>query len=140
MGDLTKNLSRHEFACKDGCGMDAVDFILVKVVQETIDYFETRYKKVQVIVNSGDRCLSHNEAVQKEYNPNYVPLSSKTQHLLCKAGDFVFQYWDNGWKTIPSTIVYSYLDSKYPDTFGIGLYSNRVHLDVRKFKARWDSR
>lgn len=140
MGDLTKNLSRHEFACKDGCGRDVADFELVNAVQDVCDHFANRYGKVMVDVNSGNRCLDHNEKVQKEYNKNYTPFSSKSQHKEFKAGDFSFYYWNNGWETIPSIEVYTYLDEKYPNTYGLGIYINRVHLDTRKVKARWDSR
>ena len=48
MGDLSLNLSRHEFACQCGCGYDTVDFELVTVVQEGCEYFDTT-----VTINSG---------------------------------------------------------------------------------------
>ena len=33
MGDLSENFSRHEFACKCGCGNDTVDAELIRVLQ-----------------------------------------------------------------------------------------------------------
>ena len=32
MGDLTKNFSRSEFACKCGCGFDDIDLVLQSVI------------------------------------------------------------------------------------------------------------
>lgn len=139
MGNLSTNLSRHEFACKCDCGMDTVDYALVMVLQQTVDYFERELEfRVRITITSGNRCLDHNEAVQKKYNPSYIPYTSKTKHLLSKAADFQLHYFDNGWKLIDPEDIYAYLDTEYSDTFGLGLYNNRIHLDVRKFKGRWN--
>ena len=42
MGDLTKNLSRSEFACECECGFDTVDMELALAVQAIADLFRAR--------------------------------------------------------------------------------------------------
>ena len=49
MGDLTSNLSRHEFACECGCGFDTVDFELVTVIQKACNHFEAIYQADLII-------------------------------------------------------------------------------------------
>lgn len=100
MGNLTNNLSRHEFACKCGCGFDSIDYETVKIIQETCDHFDSR-----VTINSGCRCKRHNQMVGG---------GEKSQHLLGRAGDCRF------WEVTP-TEVYAYLNAKYPDRYGLGL-------------------
>lgn len=117
MEKLTNNFSRSEFACECGCGFDTVDFMLVTVLQDIRDHFNAPIK-----ISSGNRC--------KEENKNTKGAAKNSEHMKGKAADI---------KAIgvsPSAI-YSYLNEKYPSKFGIGLYYNRVHIDVRKERARW---
>lgn len=58
MGDLTKNFSRSEFACNCGCGLDDVSIDLVDRLQSIRDVLG-----VPLRINSGLRCLQHNQAV-----------------------------------------------------------------------------
>jgi len=55
MGDLTKNFSREEFACKCGCGFDDISPDLVKRLQIIRHLFGK-----QMVISSGCRCESHN--------------------------------------------------------------------------------
>lgn len=139
MGDLTKNLSRKEFACECGCGFDTVDYELVMMIQDAADYFAAKYdSKIVVAVTGGNRCVKHNEVIQKQEVKNYVPFSSKSTHMDAKAADHKFFYYVNEIKTqIDSVEVYDYYDKKYPTSKGVGLYSNRTHVDSRAVKARW---
>ncbi len=125
MGDLSKNLSRHEMACECGCGFATADIELVAVMQESADHFNAKIR-----VSGPCRCLSHNETVQKKYNPDYVPFSSESRHMWGDATDYYLV-------GVTARELYDYLDEKYPNKYGIGLYSNRVHLDVRPIRARW---
>ena len=125
MGNLSKNFSRHEFACKCGCGFDTVDTVLIDVLQDIADHF-----KASVTVNSGCRCVEHNETIQHMADINYVPYSSRSVHMTGKAADIVIA-------GIPAIEVCKYLDYKYPHQFGLGLYSSWVHIDVRSTPARW---
>ena len=142
MGDLTKNLSRHEFECNPkecGCGFDTVDFVLVNMIQDSCDYFAEKYNsKISVSITGGNRCVDQNERVQKRANPDYIPFSSKSTHQEAKAADHKHYYYADGIKIqIDPKEVYDYYDKKYPDSKGIGLYHNRVHADSRTKKARW---
>ena len=58
MGDLTKNFSRSEFACKCGCGKDHIDARVVNMCQIIRDKMN-----MAVTVGSGVRCVKRNAAV-----------------------------------------------------------------------------
>lgn len=133
MGDLTTNFSRHEFACKCGCGLDTIDYKLVKILQETVDHFSKIYMNVKAYVSSGNRCVPHNK---REGG------STTSFHIVCKASDFTLTYetFSGTREMINPASVYAYLDEKYSDSLGLGIYNNRVHMDVRETKARWDKR
>tara|TARA_R110000803_G_C11875815_1_gene309077 strand:+ start:421 stop:783 length:363 start_codon:yes stop_codon:yes gene_type:complete len=120
MGDLTKNLSRHEFACKCECGLDTADIETVAVIQEVCDEFDCT-----VTINSGCRCVAHNKRVGGAQN---------SQHPKCRAGDCKFH------GPTPDQ-VHKYLVKKYPGKFGFGVYATFNHIDTRTDgPARWDKR
>jgi len=110
---------REEFACQCGCGFDVVDSELVDVLEE----LRLHYDK-PVFINSGCRCVEHNRAVGG---------SEGSQHSLGKAVDVRVE-------GVGADEVADYLLSAYPDTYGIGRYDGRTHIDVREDKARWDNR
>ena len=118
MGDLTRNFSRSEFACKCGCGFDTVDFKLPFILQDVRDHFDK-----SVAITSGCRCLDHNEAVGGKSN---------SQHVKGRAADIVVA-------DTPPEDVQMYLLYKYPDMFGIGEYNTFTHIDTRSNgPARWE--
>ena len=125
MGDLSDNLSRYEMACNCGCGFDTVDFDLVHTLQDAVDHFALKYGDCKVIITGPNRCPTHNKA--NGGAPN-------SQHLYGKAADH--KLYVNGDQIDPRE-VYDYYDKTYPRSHGVGLYHNRVHVDVRKTKARW---
>jgi uncharacterized protein YcbK (DUF882 family) len=135
MGDLSPNLSRHEMACRCGCGFDTVDVELVDVIQGAVDHFEDLYScKVILVITGPNRCIMHNIAVGG---------ASDSQHTKARAMDFKLFMIVDGKKTqIHPDEVAIYLEEWYPDKYGIGRYSNRTHLDTRTSKggARWDNR
>jgi uncharacterized protein YcbK (DUF882 family) len=117
-----------------------MDYELLGTLNASREYFKEFFSadRVFITITGGNRCLTHNEDVQKQYNKDYVPFSSKSQHILGKAVDHKHFRVINGAKhQIPPDIVYKYYAKTYPNKYGIGLYSNRVHLDVRTNKARW---
>lgn len=116
MGDLTWNFSRLEFACKCGCGFDTVDVELIKVLERVRGYFGK-----PVIISGGNRCPYWN---QKQGG------APESKHMLAQAADIKIK------ETDPRR-VFRYLANAYPDKYGIGLYHNRVHIDVRTVGARW---
>ena len=67
MGDLTRNFSRCEFACKCPCKRDHISMGLVLGLQEVRD----DYMKPMVI-NSGVRCEAHNERVKGYFNSEHI--------------------------------------------------------------------
>ena len=56
--NITENFKRSEFACGCGCGYDSIDERLVHRLQVIRDYI-----RQSMIINSGCRCLSHNNNV-----------------------------------------------------------------------------
>ncbi len=139
MGDLTKNLSRHEFACKCGCGFDTVDTMLSRILQFTADQFlitklSTKIVGIFITIKSGCRCREHNESVGGSKN---------SRHMKGNAADFKIKYiMDDGTKVqIAPNKIAAYLDKKYPTEYGIGWYNGRTHFDTSSSgRRRWDSR
>lgn len=125
MGDLSKNFSRHEFACKGQrccCGTAAVDSRLIDALQLFRDKMG-----VSLHVNSGFRCNTHN---------GNIGSSSTSQHPKGTAADI----------SIPEGFTADQME-QIAETIGafqhggIGKYNSFVHLDVRKDgPARWDYR
>jgi uncharacterized protein YcbK (DUF882 family) len=58
LGDISKNFSRHEFACKDNCGFDNIDPKVVAMCQTIRDALMEPIK-----INSACRCEKHNAKV-----------------------------------------------------------------------------
>lgn len=119
MAKLTHYFAREEFACGCGCGFDTVDYTLATVLEQLRFDF-----KRAVAVTSGARCAKHNKAVGGEPD---------SQHLKGKAADIQVA-------GISTSDVYTYLNKRYPDRFGLGVYDGWVHIDVRGGYARWDKR
>ncbi len=113
---LSEHFNSEEFTCQCGCGLYLPNSQLIDILEDVRLFFGAPVK-----INSGTRCKKHNLAVGGEVN---------SQHMLGTAADIVVA------NTLPEK-VYTYLDGKYPGTFGIGLYSSWTHIDTRKVKARW---
>ena len=116
MGDLTRNISRWEVACKCGCGLDTIDFLTATVVQEVCDHIAHNTDQTSVVlhINSGCRCEVHNK---REGG------AEDSKHLTGRAIDF----WIEG---IDPALVYNYLTGRFPCVFGIGNYEDFTHLDT----------
>ena len=110
---------RYEFACRCGCGFDAVDVDLLRILDDVRVNFGA-----PVAINSACRCESHNAEIGGKKG---------SMHVKAKAADIVV-------KNIAPDDVHAYLCDKYPHTFGIGQYDTFTHVDVRDAKARWDLR
>ena len=94
MGDLTKNFSRSEFACKCGCGFDDIDLELVGILQSV-----RLFLGVPLHVNSGCRCEEHNKKVGGVANSWHT--KGKAADISCELGakkiwDAARQLYDNG--------------------------------------------
>jgi uncharacterized protein YcbK (DUF882 family) len=142
-GQLSKHFWRSEFACRCGCGQDTVDGELIRVQEDMRAHFTEKYSRARVTPTSGCRCRAYNEKVQHENNPDYIPFSSHSWHMTGKADDFIVERYVQRkciWVQVPPDEVADYLESEYPDSYGIGRYDDFTHLDVRPGKARWDKR
>lgn len=122
MGDLSKNFSRSEFACKgtNCCGHSApVHPELISALQDLRDQLN-----LPLSITSGFRCNRHNESVGG---------ATQSFHTLGMAADV----------TCPDGVTAEDL-AQAAETIpsfqqgGIGIYPSWVHLDVRTTgKARW---
>ena len=116
MGIKSHHFHRSELACKCGCGFDAVDVELLYVLEDLRKHFGS-----PLVITSGNRCMAHNTRVGG--SPN-------SQHLNGIAADIRIV-------GVQPEVVANYLEEKYPKKYGIGRYDRWVHVDVRKYKARW---
>lgn len=126
MGDLTKNISRHEVACRCGnCSCDTLDYETANVVQECCDFFATALGVPKVVLNvhSGHRCVAYNKRVGGAIG---------SQHVKGRALDISIA-------GVSPEMIANYLDTKYPQKYGIGTYHGFVHVDTRSGPpARWN--
>lgn len=107
-----------------------MDYELLKVLEELRAYMSKVYGKVKVGINSGYRCNHHNMQVGG---------SIPSQHSFGRAADIVMYYKFKGkWISIPESIIYNYLEAKYPDKYGLGAYTGRTHIDTASGgRRRW---
>jgi hypothetical protein len=137
MGDLTKRLSRHEFACKCKCGFDTVDFELPYVLEEVADHFEDvtpKSTRIRIHINSGARCQNHNQQIGGSKN---------SLHTQGRAADFWMEaeFYDGRREKIHDDLIADHLEGMYPAEYGIGRYNGWTHVDTRSNgPARWDKR
>jgi uncharacterized protein YcbK (DUF882 family) len=117
---ISKNFNRAEFRCPCGCKFDSVDSELLLALEDVREYFNA-----PITITSGNRCESHNSS-------DAVKGSKHSFHVRGLAADFKVSG-----KT-PQEVA-DYLNSQYPNTYGIGVYSTWTHLDVRVIKGRWNS-
>ncbi|CAM0048722.1 endolysin [Vibrio phage K404] len=140
MGDLTKNISRHEVACRcdnkfGTCNAEAMDFETIAIVQDACDHFAKKLDvdKVVLLISSGNRCPAYNDTPVKDGG---VGGSKGSYHKLAMA-------MDHRIKGVSIKDLYDYYNTKYPNRLGLGYYPPRgkykgfVHLDPRNYKARW---
>ncbi|MHA1009585.1 YcbK family protein [Enterobacter roggenkampii] len=116
MGDLTKNFSRSEFACRCGCGFEDIDPALVDVLELARGHFQQ-----PIFVNCGCRCPEHNREVGG---------AAKSKHMLGIAADIRI-------KDVAPHSVADWLEKQFPDRYGVGRYPSFTHIDVRCPPARW---
>ena len=118
MGDLTKNFSRKEFACKCGCGFDDINIGLVNRLQVIRDIIQ-----VPIIINSGCRCKTHNK---------FIGGASISFHLIGDAADWCFPLSTSENRYFGAVIMFRNWSG------GFHYYKDKrfFHVDVGK-KRRW---
>lgn len=136
MGDLSVNFSRHEFACKCGCGLDAINLRTVLGLQQFRDLVsEKRKKDTPISPNSGCRCWAHHE---RECERAGLPVTKNSQHLPkngCRAVDIP--------KIKGLTVLKMYEIALQVPIFeqgGIIMYDWGLHLDSRTSGPYRDNR
>ena len=118
MGDLSRNFSRSEFACRC-CGKADIDPRLVDALQELRDL-----ANAPIRVTSGYRCPEHNRAVGG---------AKQSRHLRRHAADIVI-------KSLSVTVMYELAEQVAAfRNGGIGVYPEQgfIHVDIREGRTRW---
>ena len=115
--NLSANFKVKEFACNDGSDVIFIAPDLVEILQK----IRTHFGKA-VNINSGYRTPAYNKKVGGV---------TQSQHLYGTATDIRIS------DVNPKDIA-KYVETLMPNTGGIGIYSNFVHVDVRKTKSRWN--
>ena len=118
-GKRCTNFQVKEFRCKDGSDPVFIGCELMDVLQDVRTHFK---KGVNVEDHSGFRTPTHNKKVGG---------STYSKHMYGIAADFHVV-------GVAHKTVYDYLNKKYPNKYGIGLYSWGIHVDSRKEKSRWN--
>lgn len=115
----SKYFSQAELECKGmdcNCEYPGMDRELMTKLDALRDRFGP------IVINSGYRCAIHNQAVGG---------GPGSYHKKGMAGDIRAQR-----AAVTPKVIYDYLDSKYPEQYGLGLYKNFVHFDTRPGYAR----
>lgn len=113
---IAEHFNAGEFAEPDETAI-IIDKELVKILEQVRKHFGR-----PVYVTSGNRNKAHNLKIGGEPD---------SMHLLGIAADIKVM-------GITAKEVYNYINSQYPYTLGLGLYSSWVHVDTRFAKARWE--
>lgn len=113
---VSNNFRVREFACQDGTDPVFIDRGLVSILQKIRDHFDR-----PVYINSGYRTPAHNERVGG---------AKYSQHLYGMAADISVSY-------VNPEEVAKFADTLMPNSGGVGLYNDFVHIDIRTVKARW---
>lgn len=119
-GRVSQNFMRYEFMCPCGCGRSGADVMLLPILEEV-----RAWAGDIVHISSGFRCETHNAS---------IPGASKRSfHIEAKAADIKVA----GRRPIQ---VYRFLNERYPQNLGLGIYDTFTHVDVRYGRGRWDYR
>ena len=124
MGDLSRNFSRHEFACKCGCGEAEVSPFLIEVLQRLRDILG-----VPITVTSGRRCAAHNAAVGGVEERPDDP-GSGSQHLYGRAADIRAEGWTA--KDLLRVLQILVRANALYVGYAYVVTENVVHIDVRQ--------
>lgn len=112
---MSKNFSNHEFTCPC-CDRYIVSNHLITL----LELIRAEFMQ-PVHINSGYRCKEHND---------HVGGTKNSKHLLGIAADFHII-------GISPEDIYDFINMTFPKCYGVGLYDEWVHVDVRPERARW---
>ena len=139
MGDLSTNFSRSEFDCRCGCGIEfEVSRELIQLIQALRDDLGH-----PLTINSGARCRTHNSATGgASQNSWHIPRVQHGAKKVLYACDISYSNMDLRHEPLAVFAMYAKAGTLKPRVVGLGLYNNRVHVDMRPGRikaARWIS-
>lgn len=121
----SKHFKKSEFACHCGkCEYSKdpkMNRELITVLELIRAYCKSINPKSYVFISSGRRCKEHN--AKEGGRP-------RSKHLYGLAADIKTRH-------VPLADVFNYINTLFPDCFGLSLYSNFIHIDARKGRGRW---
>jgi len=131
---ISMHFKREEFLCAcNRCDFDTADVELVTVLEDLRAHFTRIYGHCTVYISGPNRCKFQNDRTPGAVEGSY--------HMKAKAADIkVWMSTPVGKAQVYPDEVADYLEETYPETYGIGRYHGRTHIDVREEKARWDAR
>ena len=124
----SKHFKKSEFACRCGkCKYSTDPEIsreLIVALEMIRSFCKSKNPKAYISITSGRRC--------REYNASIKNAAKNSKHIYGVACDFMTPH-------VKTSEVFRYIDTLFPQEFGLSLYSNpnRIHLDVRKGRGRW---
>lgn len=144
MGDVTRHFSRHEFACRDDCGLSQPHPVLYLACES----FRSYLGGPRTVVSSGTRCAPHNTAVGGSSDSQHLVQPTRGGHST--AADLVVEArtLDEMYEAAIAAEVTVGMETWRPfDRGGIGLYLYQdreagrwrwfLHGDIREGRARW---
>lgn len=117
VGDLSPHLSRSEFMCPCGCGLDTVDSALVTKLEALREALGGN--PLWISRGGGTRCKPYNVTIGG---------AEHSQHLLSKAADIEVD-------GVPPERVQE--AARELGFGGVGSYVHFTHVDVRDGVSRW---
>jgi len=114
VGDLSKNFSRSEFACKCGCGTTKMNMPFMERLQTAREYAGIAFN-----ISSGGRCVIHNKRIEGKKDSAHLPDMDGESH----AADITFK---NGFQLF---IIVSALLKAGFRRIGINFKYKFVHVD-----------
>lgn len=128
MGDISANFSRWEFACRCGCGFDAVDVKLLEILEAVRNHYN-----LPVYVNCGCRCLNHNRSIGSEDSSQHVRGLAVDSHIEGISPEAIAFWIEERFLQGTGGIgIYIDVPSRYNDKL-----ISFIHIDVRQKMARW---
>ena len=139
MGDISEHFSRSEYTCdcgnqgkkrEDGyCGGDlaAVDIELNnahEAIRKRLGLVVG--EEVSILLSSGNRCQQHNDDIGG---------TPRSYHARGMGSDLKFKFKKTK-EPVDIALCYDAIDYLFPSRYGLKLYSNRVHFDIRSEKWR----
>ena len=130
---LSKHFSDYEFFCKC-CNQGTPLESLLKLLENIRFEIEKKYGYVKIVITGPLRCDKHNEEIKgsaKESRHRFK--YSDGVDIKCYIKDV-----DNNWIQLNPLEVGNMFNRMYPNSFGMGIYHNRNHVDSRPgAKKRW---